>query len=79
MGTHTDTHTHTDRHSQTETLYADKQAVDSRLMYLCSNGLNLKQDEKGLHFRGATLLLMTRGPPTAISAYYNLEMAFLCF
>lgn len=69
----------TPRHSQTEILYAAKQAMDSRLMYLCCNGLKLKQDEKGLHFRGAALLLMTRGPPTAISAYYNFEIALLCF
>lgn len=48
-------------------------------MYPCSNWLKLKQDEKGLHFRVAALLLMTRGPPTAISAYYNLEMALLRF
>lgn len=33
--------------------YTNKQAMDSRLMYLCGNGLKLKQDEKGLHFRGA--------------------------
>lgn len=69
------------KHTQTyrEIWYADKQAMDSRLMYLCSNGLKLKQDKKGLHFREAALPLMTRGPPTAISAYYNLEMALLCF
>lgn len=60
-------------------LRADKSEMDSSLMYLCSNWLKLKQDEKGLHFRVAALLLMTRGPPTAISAYYNLEMARLCF
>lgn len=60
-------------------IYAGKQETDNRLMHLCSNGSKLKQDEKGLHFSGAALVLMTRGPPTAISAYYNLEIALLCF
>lgn len=66
-------------HSQTEILCADKQVMDGSLMYLCTNWLKLELDEKGLHLRGAALLLMTRGPPTAIAAYYYLEMALLCF
>lgn len=62
-----------------EIQHVDKLEKDRNLMYLYSNWLKLKQNEKGLHFRAAALLLMTRGPPTAISAYYNLEMALLCF
>lgn len=47
-------------------------------MYRRGNWLKLKQDEKGLHFGVAASLLMTGGAPsTAISAYYNSEMARL--
>lgn len=71
--------TYVGTHGKTGILCADKQAMDSGLMYLCSNELKFKQDEKGLHFRRAASLLMTRGPPTTMSAYYNLEKALLCF
>lgn len=67
------------RRRQTGIFDADKQATKSKIMYICGNGLKLKQDGKGLCFGAAELLLMTRGAPTAISAYYNLEMALLCF
>lgn len=58
--------------------FGDKSEMDGSLMYRRSNWLKLKQDEKGLHFGVAASLLMTGGaPPTAISAYYNSEMARL--
>lgn len=47
-------------------------------MYRRGNWVKLKQDEKGPHFGVSASLLMTGGaPPTAISAYYNSEMARL--